>query len=615
LFSVVVAFFGLGMAIASIQFGAAHFPARASATDDLVGWVWSDPSGWISVNSDNPGACSPGPCGSYGMNLDTGTKVINGFAWSDVAGWICFGSSCAASAACNGTPPAGPLTAYISPGAGTVPVHGWAKVCNEGDDGWISLNCAEPGVCAAVAPYYHAVFNQSTGVFSDATVPGTSFGWNGASGGLGFGYMDFQLVRLRGEAPPFCADGIDNDTNGLRDCQEATCSGDPACQEAPANGNCNDGIDNNFNGPIDCQEAACNIDPSCAETISNGNKCANGIDDNGNGLVDCADSGCVGYPACLVSGESACGPLDNLGRPGTPDNCCTDGADNDSDTKTDCEQDASCQNQAPICTPAWLQAKFGNVYAQQGITGQQTYGGQNLSTGTYCLTSQGAITGFSSQSGCSESSSQSLTLPNVSTGYTGTLGSIDVNGILGGRYGKVVNYTGVLPAVLDGKVYHAIGNSTLNATTFQNGSGATQRGNGLLIIEGTLTVNGNLGYQTNTLTQYLKNLASLGIIVKKIPVGQPGAGTGGIINISPTVTDLIGAYFAEDTINTGTTGSTDQPLKLFGLMAAYRLNLQRNFHSAVQAAEVVAFDGRAVANPPPGMSEVSKSLPTSKEGF
>ena len=595
------------MAIASIQVGALRFPAMASAADDLVGWVWSDPSGWISVNSDNAGACTPGPCGSYGVNLDIATKQINGFAWSDVAGWICFGSSCAASVSCNGTPPAGPLTAYISPGAGSVPVHGWAKVCNEGDDGWISLNCVEPGACAAVSPYYHVVFNQSTGVFADVTVPGTSFAWNGAAGGVGFGYMDFQLVRMRPEAPPFCADSADNDVNSITDCQEASCSGDASCQETPGNGNCGDGLDNNLNGMSDCQEAACTADPACVETSANGNTCADGIDDDGDGNVDCTDSGCSGYPACILVGEPACGA--------GADACCTDAADNDSDTRVDCAQDVNCQNQAPICTPAWLQAKFGNVYAQQGISGQQTPGGQTLSSGSYCLTTQGAITGFSSQSGCSESSSQELSLPKGSTGYTGTLGSLDINGILNGRYGQVVNYTGVLPAILDGKVYHAIGSVSLGATTFLNGSSATQRGNGLLIVEGTLTINGNLGYQTNTLTQYLRNLASLGIIVKTIPVGQPGAGTGGNINISPSVTSLVGAYFAEDTINTGTTGGTDSALKVLGLMAAYRLNLQRNVHSTTIAAETVVFDGRAVANPPPGMSEISKSLPTSKDAF
>lgn len=606
LVSAFILFFGIGMAIASLQLTPSAIPLRASSSENVMGWVWADPIGWISINDLNPSACSPGPCGTYGVNLDTGTNQINGFAWNDDAGWICFGSSCAASVSCNGTAPAGPLTAYIDAGSGTVEVHGWAKVCNEGDDGWISLNCAEPGVCAGVSPYYRVVFNPSTGYFKDTAVPGTTFAWNGTLGGTGFGYLDFQNVYVRAEAPPFCADNLDNDGNGLKDCQEVACSASANCQETPVNGNCGDGIDNNLNGPKDCQEAACHADPVCAETASNGSVCANGIDDDGDGLVDCADSGCTGYPTCVLSGEPACAL-------GTANACCSDGTDNDSDTRVDC-QDTNCQNQATICTPAWISAKFGNVYAQQGITAETTGGGQSLSNATYCLTSQGSITGFSSSSTCIESSSsQNISLPSSGTGYKGTLGSLDVNGILNGRYGTVVNFLGSLPPVLDGKVYHAvsIGGSpvTLSATTFQNGTGATQRGNGLLIVEGDLSITGDLAYQSNMLTQYLKNLASLGIIVKK-----KADGTGGNIFIQPSVQNIVGAYFAEDTIHTGTVG-TDTPLQVLGLMAAYRFDLQRVYHDPSRAAESVIFDGRAVANPPPGMQDVSKSLPTSKEAY
>lgn len=596
-----VVFFGIGMVVASLQYGAERFPAQASAAENLMGWIWSDPSGWISVNSDNVGACSPGPCGTYGVNLNPSTRAINGFAWSDVAGWICFGTSCSATPACNGTPPAGALTASLDPGPGTVQAHGWAKVCNLGDDGWVSLNCAEPGVCAAVSPYYKVVFKASTGYFADAAVPGTSFAWNGTSIGTGYGYFDFQQVRTRQEGPPLCADNLDNDLNGLKDCQESSCSAAPNCAETPANGNCGDAIDNDLDGPIDCQEVACKPDPVCAETAANGNKCEDGIDDDGDGQIDCVDGGCAGYPTCTLVGEAACGA--------GLDPCCSDALDNEPDGTTDCD-DNDCLA-APVCTPAWLEAKFGNVYAQKGITGETPPSpDQPASSATYCLTTQGTITGFQSEAGCAEAGSQPLTLPKSSTGYTGTLGSLDIDGILSGRYGRVVDYTGFLPDVLDGKVYKAVGNVTLGSKQFQNGSGATQRGNGLLIVEGNLTITGDLSYQSNVLSQYLRNLASFGVIVKKNAFGA-----GGNININPGVRNLVGAFFAEDSINTGTTGGTDQPLRVLGLMAAYRLNLQRNYKDPNLAAETVIFDGRAVANPPPGMQEISKSLPTSKDAF
>ncbi|MFH1620808.1 MAG: hypothetical protein ABIB04_01850 [Patescibacteria group bacterium] len=634
LISAFVIFCGIGMALASWQYGAIKFPALASASENLMGWIWSDPSGWISVNSDNPGACGSGSCGSYGVHLDTSSKQINGFSWSDVAGWICFGSSCSASVDCNGSPPSGALLAYLDPGVGTVQAHGWAKVCNEGDGGWISLNCAESGSCVALNPYYKVVFNPSSGYFADVSVPGTSFGWNGTNMGTGFGYMDFQLVQLRPETDPVCDDGIDNDLNGLTDCQEASCGtaadcietpsntncndgldndhdGMTDCQEiacstaancieTPSNTNCNDGLDNDHDGMTDCQEAVCQSDPVCAETPANGNKCEDGIDDDGDGLVDCVDTDCNSYPTCILIGEAACG----LGL----DACCSDGLDNDGSGTIDCE-DMNCLL-APVCTPAWLQAKFGNVYAQKGITGEALSSGQPLSSGTYCLTTQGEITGFKSQAGCTESGSESLTLPKGATGYTGTLGSLDINGILNGRYGKIVDYTGFLPDVLNGKVYKATGNVTLTTKQFQNGTSATERGNGLLLVEGDLYIQGDLSYQTNALSQYLRNLASFGVIVKKT-----NTGIGGNIYIQSGVKNLVGAFFAEDTIHTGTTGATDEPLRVLGLMAAYRLDLQRNYKDLDVAAETVIFDGRAVVNPPPGMQEISKSLPTSKDAF
>ncbi|MFZ2803743.1 MAG: hypothetical protein WA001_00820 [Patescibacteria group bacterium] len=616
LLSIFILFFGIGMAVASLQVFPSRIPLQADSSENIVGWVWADPVGWISANDLNPSSCSPGPCGSYGINLDTTTNQINGFAWNDDVGWICFGTSCSASGACNGTPPAGALTASINPGAGTVQARGWAKVCNEGDDGWISLNCLDaPGsACAAVSPYWKVVFNHSTGAFKDTLVSGSSFAWNGTAGGTGFGYMDFQQLHVSAEAPPFCNDNKDNDGNGLKDCQEAACSTDPSCLvEKTSNGNCADGIDNDGSGIKDCQEAACSTDPHCLPEIPANGNCADGFDNDGDNLIDCADPGCTGYPACVLSGEAAC-PL------GSANACCSDGTDNDGTGGIDCA-DTNCQNQAPICTPAFLSAKFGDVYAQNGISGQTTAGGQSVSNATYCLTSQGSISGFSSSSTCVESNNgQNITLPTNASGYASTLGSIDVNGIIAGHYGPVTTYLGTLPPVLNGQVFVANGNATLGATTFQNGSGATQRGNGLLIVNGgDLTITNDLAYQTNALSPSgsLKNLASFGVIVTR-----NSSGVGGNIIINPSVKNLVGAYFAERVISTGSlcapaapTCPGEQPLQILGLMAAFEFKLQRNTHDPNIAAETVIFDGRAVANPPPGMQQVSQSLPSSKDAF
>lgn len=50
-----------------------------------------------------------------------------------------------------------------------------------------------------------------------------------------------------------CADGTDNDSDGLLDCEDDDCLGDPACVEV----DCLDGVDNDFDGYFDCADADC----------------------------------------------------------------------------------------------------------------------------------------------------------------------------------------------------------------------------------------------------------------------------------------------------------------------------------------------------------------------
>lgn len=621
------------MVVASLQYGTVtHQRAAASTTDNVMGWIWADPIGWTSVNSANPGSCGTPPCGSYGLNLDTNPasptfRQINGFAWNDSAGWMCFGSSCAAvPAACGSVPPTGnpgdmkaTVDAVGSPAPATVDVRGWANVCNLKDSGWISLNCADvPGGCVA---YPHRVkFVPSSGYFGNPIPPPdlASYAWNGNTDYTGYGYMDFRNARLNNpeNTATKCSNSIDDDLNGNRDCQELSCSSQPACQEDTAL-KCKDTIDNNLNGMKDCQELTCRALPGVCDEV-NGNTdgsgtpmCANGVDDNGNGLVDCADASCAGYAGCTLVGEATCGgnPIDNLGRPSSLDNCCSDVFDNDGNGTTDCS-DVNCSS-ASMCLPVWLQAKFGNIYAQQGITGASA----TTSKATYCLTTSGVITGFSSQSGCSEPTSGSLTLPSLGSGYKGTLGSLDINGILIGRYGQVVTIGAgaPVPVILAGKVYRVIGDAILSASIFQNGGGTT-RGNGLLFVDGgNLTISGDVGYALQPLPASIRNLASFGVIIRKNSV----TGAGGNLFINPTVAKISGAYFVEGTVHTGTSGGAVDTtrLEIFGLIAAHKFDLQRKYRSASAAAETFIFDGRAVANPPPGMQEVNQSLPTSKDAF
>ncbi len=137
-----------------------------------------------------------------------------------------------------------------------------------------------------------------------------------------------------------CDDHVDNDQDGLADCDDNDCAFNYACG---ARENCFDGIDNDEDGLVDCDDLECLLnrlpcpgedcllpgdeegdglegcaDLECAAlsgasevfcvegTVGNGfAECDNGIDDDGDGAVDCADWRCLANVAsCAICGGS-----------------------------------------------------------------------------------------------------------------------------------------------------------------------------------------------------------------------------------------------------------------------------------------------------------------------
>jgi hypothetical protein len=354
-------------------------------------------------------------------------------------------------------------------------------------------------------------------------------------------------------------------------------------------------------GYIDFSRAYLNPPPENTMTA-----CIDHVDNDLDGAIDCADSDCRLLSICTPPPpikETDC-------TAGSIDLCCSNGIDDDFDGAIDCA-DSDCQGVASMCTVAWLKTEFGSVYAQQGIAAIAAPAAQF--NASYCLSlTEGSITGFASQLGCTATTS-ALSLPSAAGGYRGSLGNIDLAGIRNGRYGEVVPIAdgNALPESLNGKVYRysSGGVLTLPSKMFQNGTGPTGRGNGLLFVDGSdLRISSNMSYRASTVDNYLRNLASFGIIVTT----DPTTGMGGNVMIDPGVSQLVGAYFAERSISTGV---STVPLNVYGLFASRLINFQRTGGTSSTAAENVSFDGRAVANPPPGMQDVGKSLPTVKEAF
>ncbi len=149
----------------------------------------------------------------------------------------------------------------------------------------------------------------------------------------GCGYAMFSYLGVSGAQ---CADGIDNDGDGLSD------KGDPGCwanpqdpnsfdpyldNEAAATSQCQDGVDNDKDGLADLKDPGCSSPQDNYEGDGT-SQCQNGFDDDRDGLTDLVDPGCSN-------------PQDNNEGDGTSQ--CQNGIDDDRDGLTDLV-DPGCSN-------------------------------------------------------------------------------------------------------------------------------------------------------------------------------------------------------------------------------------------------------------------------------
>lgn len=140
-----------------------------------------------------------------------------------------------------------------------------------------------------------------------------------------------------------CANGMDDDGDGLADCDDGDCDADPACSSnsnntntnANNNGNnnpgpeyCTNDVDDDGDGLVDCHDPDCSSAPVCVPE-----DCGNDVDDDGDGLADCDDPECTNSPLCVV--ES-----------------CGNGTDDDGDGQVDCDDDDCLSTpECGVCHP------------------------------------------------------------------------------------------------------------------------------------------------------------------------------------------------------------------------------------------------------------------------
>jgi hypothetical protein len=195
-----------------------------------------------------------------------------------------------------------------------------------------------------------------------------------------------------------CGNGIDDDCDGKTDCADTDCrpvgnnlggkcdtlgntcsvpiAGVSTCTTCSGNGgtaqtaefSCGDGIDNDCDGLIDCQDPDC-ATLACTTTgkrcqastftcVCPGSQatgettCDDGLDNDCDGLIDCADSDCLTKTcapfgkSCAAGGLCSCsgngGPVEVTEGATVGADTCGDGKDNDCDGFVDCA-DSNCR--------------------------------------------------------------------------------------------------------------------------------------------------------------------------------------------------------------------------------------------------------------------------------
>jgi hypothetical protein len=150
-----------------------------------------------------------------------------------------------------------------------------------------------------------------------------------------------------------CDDGQDGDHDGMADCADPDCHEAAPCQEM----NCGDGLDDDGDGVADCADPGCAQREPCREVL-----CRDGLDGDGDGLVDCADPDCSGLRVCHEidcgnqidddgDGLVDCADDECLRSPICPEPACDDGTDEDGNGLADCA-DPRCAGTDACPVPA-----------------------------------------------------------------------------------------------------------------------------------------------------------------------------------------------------------------------------------------------------------------------
>lgn len=131
-----------------------------------------------------------------------------------------------------------------------------------------------------------------------------------------------------------CDNKIDDNDDGIIDCNDENCKSQDICKIKIIPENCSNNVDDDNDGKKDCEDTDCAAVDSCKIVVSE--NCSNKVDDDGDAKIDCADTECIN--------DLVCKPKDV--EPTSTDKivsyACNDGKDNDSDGLVDFPSDPGC---------------------------------------------------------------------------------------------------------------------------------------------------------------------------------------------------------------------------------------------------------------------------------
>jgi len=310
-----------------------------------------------AIDCDDTSCAADAACvGGGGASPNVpGTEICSDGVDNDADGSIdCRDPDCSADPSCTAT--GGTAGTGGAPGSGGLSGFGGTvygiplEICTDGVDNDYDrlVDCDDPNCNGYVACQGTGGIPASGGSGGDGATGGDPS--TGGVGGLGG-------TPVYGIPLEICIDGVDNDYDTLVDCDDPDCTGSVACQGTggasgsggqpgvggdPGSGglsgsggtvygipleDCSNGVDDNYNGLVDCDDLDCTGSVACqgaggasgaggqpgvgGDSGGGGlsgfggvygipwEECDNGADDDYDGLADCEDPDCSEDPACM----------------------------------------------------------------------------------------------------------------------------------------------------------------------------------------------------------------------------------------------------------------------------------------------------------------------------